>query len=279
MTSRSRDSIFCRGICFMVGAVFTLYMLIAGGVDTGWTFYTPLSTNYATGHVAAAAAGVFVAGFSTIATGVNFVATIHMLRAPGMTWFRLPLFVWAIYAVSLVMLLATPVLAMTLLLIFAERVFGMPVFDPRTGRRSAAVPAPVLVLQPSSRLHHDFSGHGRGVRDIRLLRPATDLRLHLMVYALLAIAVIGFMVWGHHMFVAGQSALANLVFSFLSFIVAVPSAIKVFNWTATLYRGQIHSKRPCSTPWASLACSRWVGSPACISRRFRSTSTCMTPTS
>ena len=106
---------------FMLGAAFTLYVLIAGGVDTGWTFYTPLSTDYATGHVAAAAAGVFVAGFSTIATGVNFVATIHMLRAPGMTWFRLPLFVWSMYAVSLVMLLATPVLAMTLLLIFAER--------------------------------------------------------------------------------------------------------------------------------------------------------------
>src|SRR5215475_10828224 len=118
---------------YVGGALFTVYVILAGGVDTGWTFYTPLSTNYATGHVAAAASGVFVAGFSTIATGVNFVATTHMLRAPGMTWFRLPLFVWAIYAVSLVMLLSTPVLAMTLLLIIAERVFGRPVFDPARG--------------------------------------------------------------------------------------------------------------------------------------------------
>src|SRR6266849_471024 len=160
---------------YVLGAAFTVYALISGGVDTGWTFYTPLSTNYATGYVVAAAAGVFVVGFSSIATGVNFIATAHMLRAPGMTWFRLPLFVWGMYTVSMVMVLATPVLAMSLLLV---------------------------------------------------------------------IAVIGFMVWGHHMFVAGQSPLANLVFSFLSFIVAVPSAIKVFNWIATLHRGQITFEAP-----------------------------------
>ncbi|MBV9627074.1 MAG: cbb3-type cytochrome c oxidase subunit I [Xanthobacteraceae bacterium] len=229
---------------FMLGALFTLYVLIAGGVDTGWTFYTPLSTSYATGHVAAAAAGVFVAGFSTIATGVNFVATIHMLRAPGMTWFRLPLFVWSMYAVSLVMLLATPVLAMTLLLIFAERVFGMPVFDPAQGGDPLLFqhlfwfyshPAVYIMILPAMGVVSEiFTCFAR-----RRIFGYT-----FMVYALLAIAVVGFMVWGHHMFVAGQSALADLVFSFLSFIVAVPSAIKVFNWTATLYRGQISFEAP-----------------------------------
>ena len=241
---RFPGSIFCPGICSCCGALFTLYVLIAGGVDTGWTFYTPLSTSYATGHVAAAAAGVFVAGFSTIATGVNFVATIHMLRAPGMTWFRLPLFVWSMYAVSLVMLLATPVLAMTLLLIFAERVFGMPVFDPAQGGDPLLFqhlfwfyshPAVYIMILPAMGVVSEiFTCFAR-----RRIFGYT-----FMVYALLAIAVIGFMVWGHHMFVAGQSALADLVFSFLSFIVAVPSAIKVFNWTATLYRGQISFEAP-----------------------------------
>ncbi len=229
---------------FMLGALFTIYMLIAGGVDTGWTFYTPLSTNYATGHVMAAAAGVFVAGFSTIATGVNFVATVHMLRAPGMTWFRLPLFVWAMYAVSIVMLLATPVLAMTLLLVIAERGFGMPIFNPAEGGDPLLFqhlfwfyshPAVYIMILPAMGVVSEiFTCFAR-----RRIFGYT-----FMVYALLAIAVIGFMVWGHHMFVAGQSPLADLVFSFLSFVVAVPSAIKVFNWTATLYRGQITFEAP-----------------------------------
>ena len=130
------------------------------------------------GHVIAAAVGVFIVGFSSIATGVNFIVTIHMLRAPGMTWFRLPLLVWAIYATSIVMVLATPVLAMSLLLIMAERCLGVPIFDPGQWRRSAAVPAPVLVLQPPGGLHHDPAGHGRGLRDHHLLRPPPRLRLH-----------------------------------------------------------------------------------------------------
>jgi cytochrome c oxidase subunit 1 len=229
---------------YVGGGLFTLYVVIAGGVDTGWTFYTPLSTNYATGHVAAAAFGVFVVGFSSIATGVNFITTTHMLRAPGMTWFRLPLLVWAMYTVSLVMVLATPVLAMALLLIIAERVFGIPIFDASKGGD------PVL-------FQHIFWFYSHPAVYIMIL-PAMGVVSEIftcfarrrifgyafMVYALITIAVIGFMVWGHHMFVAGQSALANLVFSFLSFIVAVPSAIKVFNWTATLYRGQITFEAP-----------------------------------
>jgi cytochrome c oxidase subunit I len=229
---------------YVVGAAFTIYVLVAGGVDTGWTFYPPFSTHYSNGYVVAAAAGVFVVGFSSIATGVNFITTAHMLRAPGMTWFRLPLFVWAMYTTSIVMVLATPVLAMSLLLIVAERWFGLPVFDPAHGGD------PIL-------FQHLFWFYSHPAVYIMIL-PAMGVVSEVfacfarrqvfgyafMIYAMISIAVIGFMVWGHHMFVAGQSPLANLVFSFLSFMVAVPSAIKVFNWIATLYRGQIGFEAP-----------------------------------
>ena len=229
---------------FAIGAAFTIYSIIAGGVDTGWTFYTPFSTLFSNSHVLAAAAGVFVAGFSSIATGVNFITTTHTLRAPGMTWFRLPLMVWALYTTSIVMVLATPVLAISLLLIIAERLFGVPIFNPANG-------GDPLLFQ------HLFWFYSHPAVYIMIL-PAMGVVSEIftcfarrrvfgyvaMIYSMLAIAVIGFMVWGHHMFVSGQSPYASLVFSFLSFIVAVPSAIKVFNWTATLYRGQISFEAP-----------------------------------
>jgi cytochrome c oxidase subunit 1 len=229
---------------FMGGALFTLGAIIAGGVDTGWTFYTPYSSQFSHSYVIAAASGVFITGFSSILTGINFIATTHMLRTRGMTWFRLPLFVWSIYATSIVMVLATPVLAMTLLLITLERAFGIPIFDPAHG-------GDPLLFQ------HLFWFYSHPAVYIMVL-PAMGLVSELftcfarrrvfgydfMVYALVGIAVLGFFVWGHHMFVSGQSAFANVVFSFLSFMVAVPSAIKVFNWTATLYRGQITFEAP-----------------------------------
>jgi cytochrome c oxidase subunit 1 len=229
---------------YLGGAALTIVCLVCGGVDTGWTFYTPYSTLYSNSCVLAAAAGVFVVGFSSILTGVNFIATTHMLRAPGMTWFRLPLFVWAIYATSIVMVLATPVLAMSLLLVMVERVFGLPVFDPRFG-------GDPLLFQ------HLFWFYSHPAVYIMVLPAmgviseviASEARRRVfgyqaMVYAMVSIAIIGFMVWGHHMFVSGQSPYASVVFSFLSFIIAVPSAIKVFNWTATLYRGQIRFAAP-----------------------------------
>lgn len=229
---------------YVIGAAFAVYAITAGGVDTGWTFYTPLSSLYSNGQVIAAAAGVFVVGFSSIATGVNFITTVHMLRAPGMTWFRLPLFVWALYATSIVMVLATPVLAMSLVLVIAERLFGMPIFNPHDGGDPVLFqhlfwfyshPAVYIMVLPAMGVVSEvFACFARR----RVFGYAA------MVYALMAIAVIGFLVWGHHMFVAGQSDLANLVFSFLSFMVAVPSAIKVFNWTTTLYRGQITFEAP-----------------------------------
>jgi len=229
---------------YVAGAAFTVYVVVSGGVDTGWTFYPPFSSSYSHSNVIPAAIGVFVVGFSSIATGVNFLATTHMLRAPGMTWLRLPLFVWSIYAVSVVMVLATPVLAMSLLLISVERFFGLPIFNPEAGGD------PVL-------FQHLFWFYSHPAVYIMIL-PAMGVVSEVfacfarrrvfgygfMVFSLMMIAVVGFMVWGHHMFVAGQSATANLVFSFLSFIVAVPSAIKVFNWTATLYRGHIGFEAP-----------------------------------
>jgi cytochrome c oxidase subunit 1 len=187
---------------------------------------------------------VIVVGFSSILSGANFIATTHMLRTPGMTWFRLPLFVWALYATSLVMVLSTPVLAMTLILICAERWFDLPVFDPTRGGDPLLFqhlfwfyshPAVYIMVLPAMGVVSEIIAcFGR-----RRLFGYT-----FMVYALVAIAVIGFFVWGHHMFVSGQSAYANVVFSFLTFMVAVPSAIKVFNWTATLYRGSITFEAP-----------------------------------
>ncbi len=228
----------------IAGAALTVAALVAGGVDTGWTFYAPYSSVYSNSAVLLAALGVFTVGFSSIATGVNFIATVHLLRAPGMTWFRLPMFVWAIYATSLVMVLATPVLATSLLLIVAERAFHLPIFDARFGGDPLLFqhlfwfyshPAVYIMVLPAMGVVSEIITAGARRQ---LFGYA------FMVYAVLAIAAVGFLVWGHHMFVSGQSPFASLVFSFLSFVVAVPSAIKVFNWTATLYRGQISFEAP-----------------------------------
>ncbi len=226
------------------GGLLTVTALIAGGVDTGWTFYTPYSTVFSNTNVLAAVLGVFVTGFSSIATGVNFIATIHMLRAPGLTWFRLPLFVWAMYATSLIFVLATPVLAITLLLVAAERAFGLPIFDPARGGDPILFqhlfwfyshPAVYIMILPAMGVVSEV---------IACFARRRIFGYAFMVYAIVAIAGVGFFVWGHHMFTSGMSPYAGLIFSFLSFVVAVPSAIKVFNWTATLYRGQIGFEAP-----------------------------------
>ncbi len=228
----------------VAGGLVTLTAIVAGGVDTGWTFYAPLTTTYNLGNVTLAALGIFISGFSSIASGLNFIATVHTLRAKGMTWFKMPLFVWAIYATSLMFVLATPVLAMLLLLVIAERLFGLPFFDAARGGDPLLFqhlfwfyshPAVYIMILPSM---------GVVTEVITCFARRHVFGYTFMVYALVAIAGIGFFVWGHHMFVSGQSPFAGLVFSFLSFVVAVPSAIKVFNWTATLYRGQISFEAP-----------------------------------
>ncbi|ABA57746.1 Cytochrome c oxidase [Nitrosococcus oceani ATCC 19707] len=229
---------------YTVGGIFTIGMVIAGGVDTGWTFYTPFSTMFSNTYVVAAVIGVFIVGFSTIFTGINFIVTIHKMRAPGLTWFRLPMFVWANYATSAIMVLATPVLAMTLTLVAVERIFQIGIFDPALGGDPLLFqhlfwfyshPAVYIMVLPAmgvaSELIACFSRN-----------PIFGYRF--MAYSVMAIAVLGFLVWGHHMFVSGQSVYAGMMFSLFSFVVAIPSAIKVFNWTATLYKGSISFEAP-----------------------------------
>ncbi len=229
---------------YTIGGLFSLWAVAAGGVDTGWTFYTPYSSTYANTHVILTALGVFVTGFSSILTGLNFIVTIHKMRAPGMTWLRLPLFVWAHYATSLIQILGTPVLAIVIVLVALERAFRIGVFDPALGGD------PVL-------FQHLFWFYSHPAVYIMIL-PAMGViselvscfsRKRIFGYSFvacssLAIAVLGFLVWGHHMFVSSQSVYAGMIFSVLSFLVAIPSAIKVFNWTATLYEGSVSYASP-----------------------------------
>jgi cytochrome c oxidase subunit 1 len=229
---------------FVTGGCFELYMMIFGGVDTGWTFTTPLSAHYVNTQVVSAAMGIFIAGFSSILTGVNFIVTIHRMRAPGMTWFRLPLFIWSYYATSIIFVLATPVVAISLLLVVLERTINIGVFDPTKGGDPLLFqhlfwfyshPAVYVMILP-----------GMGVISEVM---ACFCRKRVFGYTAVAfssvsIAVFSFFVWAHHMFIMGISNYSALVFSLMSMLVAVPSAIKVFNWTATMQRGSISFDTP-----------------------------------
>jgi cytochrome c oxidase subunit 1 len=229
---------------FVVGAAFTIYAMVTGGVDTGWTFYTPYSTVVSNTNVVATGLGIFITGFSSIFTGINFIATVHMMRARGQSWFRLPLFVWAQYATSIIMILGTPVIAITVLLVAVERTFHLGFFDPRLGGDPVLFqhlfwfyshPAVYIMILPSMGVVSEL---------VSCFSRKRIFGYSFVAMSSLAIAIIGFFVWGHHMFVAGQSAFAGLVFSALSYLVAIPSAIKVFNWTATLYKGSISYQTP-----------------------------------
>jgi cytochrome c oxidase subunit 1 len=229
---------------YIVGGAFTLYSMVTGGLDTGWTFYTPFSTVYSNSAVAPAVVGVFITGFSSILTGLNFLVTVHTMRAPGMTWFRLPLFVWTHYATSVVMILGTPVIAITLGLAAMERVLGLGFFNPAMGGDPILFqhlfwfyshPAVYIMILPSMGVISEL---------IPTFARKKLFGYHFVAAASLAIAVIGFLVWAHHMFVTGQSTYAALAFSLLTFLVAIPSAVKVFNWTATLFGGSISFDTP-----------------------------------
>jgi cytochrome c oxidase subunit I len=229
---------------FMTGGALALWSLIHGGVDTGWTFYTPYSTTYANSHVISMAAGVFIAGFGSILTGLNFIVTIHKMRAPGLTWFRLPIFIWSLYATSLILVLATPVLAITLALMSLERIWGIGIFDPKLGGDPILFqhlfwfyshPAVYIMILP---------GMGVTTELITCFSRKELFGYAWVACASMAIAILGFLVWGHHMFVSSQSIYAGMVFSMLSFLVAIPSGIKVFNWTATLHKGSIAFQTP-----------------------------------
>ncbi len=229
---------------YVLGAAFTTYAVVSGGVDTGWTFYTPYSTMSSTTQVMPTAIGIFIVGFSSILTGLNFIVTIHRMRAPGLTWFRLPLFVWSLYATSLIQILATPVLAITVMLLGAERLLHVGIFDPAIGGDPVLFqhlfwfyshPAVYIMILP-----------GMGVISelVTCFSRKTIFGYSYVAFSSIAIAVFGFLVWGHHLFVAGQSVYAAMVFSFLSYLVAIPSAVKVFNWTATLHKGTIEFRTP-----------------------------------
>ncbi|NUQ72014.1 MAG: cytochrome c oxidase subunit I [Polyangiaceae bacterium] len=229
---------------FNIGGLFTMWAMLHGGVDTGWTFYTPFSTTFSSSYVISTGLGIFITGFSTILTAINFIVTVHRMRAPGLTWFRLPLFVWSHYAMSLVVILGTPVLAITILLVAAERIFHVGVFDPTYGGDPILFqhlfwfyshPAVYIMILPAMGVISEIVA-------AFTRKPVFGYRF--VAFASIAIAVLGFLVWGHHMFVSSQSPYAGAVFSLLSMLVAIPSAVKVFNWTATLYRGSIAWETP-----------------------------------
>jgi cytochrome c oxidase subunit I len=236
---------------YIFGACFGIYSMINGGVDTGWTFYTPYSSSDpAHGGVGSPSAVIpmtlaaFIMGFSSILTGVNFIATIHKMRAPGLTWRRLTLFTWSLYATSIIQVLATPVLAITLLLLTMERFLGLGIFDPRLGGDPVLFqhffwfyshPAVYIMIVP-----------GMGVVSELLATFSRREPVGYMAIAMssLGLALLGFLVWGHHLFVAGMSEYATMVFSALTFLVAIPSGVKIFNWVATLYKGSISLQSP-----------------------------------
>jgi cytochrome c oxidase subunit 1 len=229
---------------YMLGAITALTAMVTGGVDTGWTFYTPFSTTYSNTHVIGAAVGIFITGFSSILTGLNFIVTIHRMRAPGMTWRRLPLFCWANYAAALIMVLGTPVIAITLLLVALERAFNIGIFNPQLGGDPLLFqhlfwfyshPAVYIMILPGMGVINEI---------ITCFSRKRVFGYEFVALASIAIAVLGFLVWAHHMFVAGISVYAALVFSLLSYLVAIPSAVKVFNWTATLFKGSIRYDTP-----------------------------------
>ncbi|MFZ4645839.1 MAG: cytochrome c oxidase subunit I [Gemmataceae bacterium] len=229
---------------YMAGASFTLFALISGGVDSGWTFYTPLSTTYLNSNVMATATGLFILGFASILTGLNFIVTIHRMRSPGLTWFRLPLFVWAIYATSVIQLLGTPVIAITLALVGVERALGVGIFDPRLGGDPILYqhlfwfyshPAVYIMILPALGVTNEL---------ISTFSRKPVFGYTMIAGSSIAIAVFSFIVWAHHMFTSGLSPYAAMFFSLLTFSVAIPSGIKVFSWLATLFQGSISFDSP-----------------------------------
>jgi cytochrome c oxidase subunit 1 len=229
---------------YIVAGILYLHCMVTGGVDTGWTFYTPFSTAFSNTRVVEAGLAIFISGFSSILTGLNFVVTVHRMRAPGMTWSRLPLFVWSHYATSIIMLLGTPVIAITLVLVVLERSLNLGIFDPNRGGDPVLFqhlfwfyshPAVYIMILPSMGVVSEI---------VPCFSRKRVFGYNFVAMASIAIAVIGFLVWAHHMFVAGISLYAALAFSFLSYLVAVPSAIKVFNWTATMYKGSVSFSTP-----------------------------------
>ncbi|MBX7231997.1 MAG: cbb3-type cytochrome c oxidase subunit I [Bdellovibrionales bacterium] len=229
--------------CLIVGAAVVFWSLLHHGVDTGWTFYTPYSISTSNGTTWVVA-GAFIIGFSSILTGLNFIATVHKLRAPGMNFWRMPLFVWALYSTAILQVLATPVLGITLLLLVAERVMGIGIFDAKLGGDPVLFqhffwfyshPAVYIMILPAMGVVSEL---------IATFSRKTIFGYKAIALSSVGIAAVSFFVWGHHMFVSGQSEVAGIIFSFLTMLVGVPTAIKVFNWVATIYKGSVRFDTP-----------------------------------
>jgi cytochrome c oxidase subunit I len=228
---------------WVTGAVFMVVSLITNAADTGWTFYTPYST-VTTTSVIPALFGAFILGFSSIFTGMNFITTIHKLRPPGMTWFRMPLLLWALYSTAVIQVLATPVLAITLLMLIVERTVGIGIFDPALGGDPVLFqhffwfyshPAVYIMIVPAFGVVSEI---------FTVFSRKRIFGYKFIALSSIAIAILGFLVWGHHMFTSGQSVVASTIFSAITFLIAIPTAIKVFNWVATMYQGRIHLDTP-----------------------------------
>ncbi len=228
---------------YVLGSIFSIYVMVRGGVDTGWTFYTPYSSS-TDGAIIAMGLGVFILGFSSILTGVNFIVTVHKLRAPGISWFKMPLFIWGLYATAIIQVLATPVLAITMVMLLMERTLGIGIFDPAMGGDPVLFqhffwfyshPAVYIMILPGMGIISEL---------VSVFSHRKIFGYKAIAFSSLAIAFISFLVWGHHMFTSGQSQFAAMVFSFLTFLVGVPSGIKVFNWIATMYKGRIDLRTP-----------------------------------
>ncbi len=228
---------------WVIGAVMAVSSMVIGAVDTGWTFYTPYSTT-TDGAVGLMTMAVFILGFSSIFTGLNFISTVHKLRAPGMGWFDMPLFIWGIYSTGIIQVLATPVLAITLVLLLLERVFQIGIFDSRIGGDPVLFqhffwfyshPAVYIMILPGMAIISEL---------IPTFSRKTIFGYRAIAYSSVSLALLSFIVWGHHLFVAGQSELATVVFSALTFLVALPSGVKIFNWLSTMYKGNISFETP-----------------------------------
>jgi len=228
---------------YIGGGIFALCSVIIGGVDTGWTFYIPYSSDTST-NVFLPIMAAFILGWSSILTGLNFIATVHRMRAPGMKWFRMPLFVWSLYATAWIQILATPVVGITLILILLERMLGIGIFDPGQGGDPILFqhlfwiyshPAVYIMVLPAMGVVSEV---------ISVFCRKVIFGYKFVAYSSLAIAGIGSLVWAHHMFTSGMADVARVVFSLLTFIVAIPSAVKVFNWLATMYKGSIRVEPP-----------------------------------
>ncbi len=229
---------------FLTGAIILTAAIVTGGVDTGWTFYTPLSSTYSNSAVMLGTFGAFITGFSSILTGVNFLVTVHKMRAPGLNWFKLPLFVWSIYATSLIFVLGTPVVAITLLMLFVERAFGLGIFDPALGGDPILFqhlfwfyshPAVYIMILPAFGVMSEV---------ITAFSRKRIFGYSFVAFSSVGIAILGFLVWAHHMFTTGMSVYAATVFSAITMLIAVPTAVKVINWTTTMYQGSVSWETP-----------------------------------